>query len=261
MVKAFVSGLLRITRLELWPVRVRSGIAQGARWTLYPWSAYWRGTQEPQLHQALLQLGDITGWTCWDLGAHFGIYSVGLARRVGVTGQVAAFEPNPVSHARLVRHARMNRLDWLKVFPAAVSDDAGSAELYTYGSLQSTTTHLPYEGESAGTATAPITIRTVVLDDLVSKGEIRAPDLIKVDVEGHGHKALAGARRSLSARRPILIVAFHSQVEVDGVLALLTPLGYTSTPLEPVAGSGGTMIGRDYLFRPATLPAGADPAG
>ncbi|MSU65186.1 MAG: hypothetical protein EXS38_03585 [Opitutus sp.] len=63
-------------------------------------------THEPAMQAVLLGLGggDIRGWTCWDLGAHFGLYSVGLARRVGPAGQVAAFEPNPISFARLQRH-------------------------------------------------------------------------------------------------------------------------------------------------------------
>jgi len=50
------------------------------------------------------------------LGAHFGLYSVALALRVGPEGQVAAFEPNPVSFARLERHRRMNGLDRLKTY-------------------------------------------------------------------------------------------------------------------------------------------------
>lgn len=60
--------------------------------------------------------GNISGWNCWDLGAHFGLYSVALALRVGPEGQVAAFEPNPVSFARLERHRRMNGLDRLKTY-------------------------------------------------------------------------------------------------------------------------------------------------
>ena len=90
-----VSFFLRTTGLQYWPVQVKSGIAAGARWTLFPWSAYWRGTQEPAMHRVLQSFGDMQGWSCWDLGAHFGIYSVGLARLVGPQGQVAAFEPNP----------------------------------------------------------------------------------------------------------------------------------------------------------------------
>ena len=61
---------LAVTRLQFWPVRVRHGIAEGARWTLYPWSSYWRGTQEPAMHRAVNELGDMAGGSCWDLGAH-----------------------------------------------------------------------------------------------------------------------------------------------------------------------------------------------
>ena len=246
----FLDWFLAVTRLQYWPVRVRAGVAAGARWTLYPWSAYWRGTQEPAMHQALLDLGDIRGWSCWDLGAHFGIYSVGLARRTGPTGEVAAFEPNPLSYARLERHRRMNGLSWMKTFEAAVSDTAGTAELLTYGDLRSTTTHLAYDDETLGDITQPLGIRTLVLDELVNSGQLRPPDFIKVDVEGHAHKALAGARKTLAAKRPILIVAFHSDAEVQGVLGLLTPLGYEHTVVETDSGSAHAVIGHDLLFRP-----------
>lgn len=102
----------------LLPVTIRRGAAQGTRWTLFPWSSYWRGTHEPEVQAAIMSLGggDISGWNCWDLGAHFGLYSVALALRVGPEGQVAAFEPNPVSFARLERHRRMNGLDRLKTY-------------------------------------------------------------------------------------------------------------------------------------------------
>jgi hypothetical protein len=128
LLRAAAASLLLKTPLGLCPVRVRRGVAAGARWTLYPWTSYWRGTHEPAVQEALLALGggDIRGWNCWDLGAHFGLYSIGLAQRVGPMGQVAAFEPNPLSYARLHRHARMNRFDWLKTYQAAVSDGSSS---------------------------------------------------------------------------------------------------------------------------------------
>lgn len=241
--------LLDSTRLGLWPVRVRDGIAIGARWTLYPWSSYWRGGFETELQAAMLGLGNLTGWTCWDLGAHYGLYTVGLGRRVGPTGQIVSFEPNPLSYRRLVRHCRMNRLDWVRTYECAVSDAPGDAEFYTYGDLRSTSPHLPYETETRTEECAPIPVRLVQLDELVAHGEIRLPNFIKVDVEGHAHKALAGARRSLASARPILIVAFHSQVEREGVRALLDPLGYTATP---VTGPSKDHSGedQDLLFRP-----------
>jgi FkbM family methyltransferase len=193
--------------------------------------------------------GDIRGWNCWDLGAHFGLYSVGLARRVGPTGQVVAFEPNPKSYARLLRHKRMNRLDWLKTFPCAVSESSGSANLLTYGDLGTTTTHLAYEGETITPSVGPLSVETVSIDELVARGELRLPHFVKIDVEGHGHKALKGMAKTLAEARPILIVGFHSSPEVEGMSALLDPLGYTCTSIQS-EGSGHLARG-DFLFTPS----------
>ncbi len=234
------------------PVRVRAGAAKGARWTLFPWTSYWRGTHEPLVQRAIERIGngDIAGWSCWDLGAHFGIYSVALAMRTGPLGQVAAFEPNPASFSRLQRHARMNSLEWLKTYPAAASDHSGGARLLTYGHLDSTGTHLPYEGEPETAASAPIAVKTLRLDKLVESGELRVPQFIKIDVEGHGHRAIEGMRGSLAKSRPALIVAFHSVAEVAGVLAVLEPLGYRWTAIVPPADAPASMVGGDYLFLP-----------
>ena len=249
--RGLAGSFLLKSRLCYWPVRVRSGVAAGARWTLYPWYAYWRGGFEDELQTELIALGDITGWTCWDLGAHYGLYSVGLARRTGPTGQVAAFEPNPLSFRRLERHRRMNGLTWMKAYEAAVSDETGTAELYTYGVLESPMTHLPYEGETRTTHVGPLPIRLWRLDDLVSSGELRPPDLVKIDIEGHAHRALAGARHAIAAAQPIVIVAFHSDLEADGVHAVLDALGYICSPIATHSGSGRPICGHDFIFRPA----------
>ena len=227
-IKTLIAFTLGRTPLGRWPVRVRRGVAAGAHWTLYPWTSYWRGTHEPAMQATLCALGggDIRGWACWDLGAHFGLYSVGLALRVGPTGQVAAFEPNPLSFARLERHRRMNGLTWLKPYAAAVSEASGAAELFTYGDLGTTTTHLPYDGEPRTGQVGALAVRTVRLDDLVRNGELRPPQFVKIDVEGHGHHALKGMHETLVAARPLIIAGFHAPEEVAGMTSLILPLGY-----------------------------------
>jgi FkbM family methyltransferase len=170
--------------------------------------------------------------------------------RVGPGGQVAAFEPNPESFARLERHRKLNRLGWLKTYRAAASDHSGSAELLTYGDLGSTSTHLRYDDEAESQNSAPIGIRTIRLDDLVETGELRPPMFIKVDVEGQGHHALEGMRASLARSHPVLIVGFHSKAEVDGVLGVLEPLGYRRTPIAAPPVNPESLIGGDYLFTP-----------
>ncbi|PHX85973.1 MAG: hypothetical protein CK538_04655 [Opitutia bacterium] len=82
-------------------------------------------------------------------------------------------------------------------------------------------------------------------------GEIRAPDLVKVDIEGHAHKAGPGARASLAASRPIVIVASHCAVDAEGVHAILDPLGYCATRIVARLGRATGAIGHDFIFRPA----------
>jgi FkbM family methyltransferase len=201
-------------------------MAKGAWWTLLPYSAYWRGHTEPHVEQSVRQSGDLTGAACWDLGTHYGIYTIGLALAVGPTGQVAGFEPDPESFARCARHVRMNNLFQVKLFNVAVSETDGSSELLIEGAGKGTpTSHLAYEDET-GVGAVRLKITTARLDTLVAKGEIRPPRLIKVDVEGHGAKALTGARATLVAHRPAIVMSFHSSAEYKGTRQLIEPLGY-----------------------------------
>jgi FkbM family methyltransferase len=239
--------LLVQSRLAWFPVKVLRGIAKGAWWSLYPWTSYWRGTHEPEMQAEMLALGDIKGWSCWDLGAHYGLYSVGLARRVGRTGEVAAFEPNPLSFRRLAYHGRLNRLPQLKLFQSAVSDCSEPTELYTYGELESTTTHLRYEDETAQAACRPIRIKSVRLDELVADGRLRPPDFVKIDVEGHAHRAVAGMAKTLAQKRPIFFIAFHGDPEAAVVRQILSQWDYRSRPIGDTVPDA--TIG-DFLFTP-----------
>ena len=242
---------LRRSHLALLPVRVRGGIAKGARWSLYPWTSYWRGTHEPAVQQRLIALWDWTGKVCWDLGAHYGLFAVGLGRRVGPTGAVAAFEPNPASYERLQLHVRRNHLTWVQTFPMAVSDKAGRERFLDYDNFTGTAAHLMHQGETWHAGIPTISVEICRLDDLVAAGRIRAPDFIKLDVEGHGHHALAGARASVSRTRPVIMAGMHSRQEAEGILALLEPLGYTRDAIDGAAAdSPENMLGRDFLFTP-----------
>ncbi len=141
-------------------VRVRRGPNAGARWTLLPWSGYWRGVA----YEA-----DVVGWIekfihpgciAVDVGAHFGFYTVMMARRVGPTGGVYAFEPEPGSFAKLACHIRLNGLeDHCKVFPVALSDRAGESEMFAGGGACATTTHFRYSDEPAFASIMPCVCR------------------------------------------------------------------------------------------------------
>lgn len=93
-------------------------------------------------------------------------------------------------------------------------------------------------------------VQLLQLDDLVAKGEIRPPTFIKIDVEGHAHKAMGGARKTLESAKPVIIAAFHSDLESNGVRAILDPLGYSATWIATHSGSTDEISGHDFLFMP-----------
>jgi len=212
--------------LQYFPVRVRAGLAKGARWSMLPYSAYWRGDTEADIQAAIRQLGTLRDSVCWDLGTHFGIYTVGMAMAVGRNGHVYGFEPDAVSFKRCQRHLDMNGLTWAKIFPAAASDSDGVAELLLEDGSGQSTSRLPEAGEVTSKDTPRSTVRLMALDTLVERGEILPPVLVKVDVEGHGGAALRGAQKTIAAHLPVFVFSFHSPQELNETRAVLEPLGY-----------------------------------
>jgi FkbM family methyltransferase len=220
------SVLLCMTPLQYLPVRVRRGLAAGARWTFLPYSYNWRWGGESDIVTAVGMLGDIRGASCWDMGAHFGIHTVGLAMQVGPEGQVAAFEPDPVAFRRLTRHVRMNHLANVRLFNAGVSDQVARADLIVTDGMGSVKSHFLGESETVDADTRRIQVDTICADLLVERGELRMPDFVKVDIQGHAARALAGSIVSIEKKRPLILFSSHNRSEADGTGRLLDPLGY-----------------------------------
>jgi len=207
-----ISRVLAATPLGYCRVRVRAGLAKGAQWTLLPFSSYWRlGGAEQDVLAATSYLPTLNGTVFWDFGAHFGIHTVGMAMQVGPTGQVAAFEPDPGAFRRLQYHVEINRLSNVRLFEAAASRTSGRGSLYLPG----------------GKGVDSISVRTIAPDDLVAEGKIRAPHIIKIDVQGHGAEAVAGAINTIRTTLPIIAFSNHSEAERSGIQRLLEPLSYT----------------------------------
>jgi FkbM family methyltransferase len=223
-------------------MRVRGGLAAGARWTLYPFSSYWRGTSDKE-STVWIDRFCKPGKSALDLGAHFGLYTVGMARRVGPTGLVVALEPERAARERCLLHVRMNRLDWVRVFGDAASDRTGTIWLVDNGGAGSTTSYVSKDGGSG------IALPCVRLDDLYARERLRPPDFIKIDVENHGAEALAGAVGIL-AGKPEIMMSFHSEDELAGARGILEPLGYRVISL-----AGDNAKWGDALYRTAILTA------
>ena len=238
------------------PVVILRGLAHGAWWSIYPYSAYWRnGGADPSIDAILRCYATLPSIVCWDIGAHYGIYAVGLARAIGPAGRVEAFEPDPVSYRRLNWHRRLNRLSHLHVHPVAASSTTQTARLYQYSGFGNTTSHLPFENKN--TDQVPYReIATVALDEWVQTGRILPPRFIKIDVEGHAGPALEGMRRTLATVHPVILLAIHTQAEHESCRAILSGLYYS---LQSLAKGDATTVLTSHFGELLCIPSpGAD---
>jgi len=126
-----------------------------------------------------------------EVGAHHGMHTLQLARWVGPSGQVHAFEMNRANTLTLAANAGINRLTNVWVRRYAVGEATGILE-----------EEGEHEGQGAGSCPA------ITLDEYLAAQELPRVDLLKIDVEGYEGRVLAGASRVL-AMRPHVDLELH----------------------------------------------------
>ncbi|MGH7474752.1 MAG: FkbM family methyltransferase [Longimicrobiales bacterium] len=195
------------------------------------------GTYERAQTEAFERLVE-HGQVVFDLGAHVGYYSILAARRVGPTGTVIAFEPDPRNVRSLRRHARLNRAQRLRIVEAAVGDHEGPA-----GFAAGTGTGTGHVVGAVGSNGSTRAVQLTTIDHHVARAGL-VPDLIKIDVEGAEAAVLRGGRRTLQSARPRLLLSTHGMVVRRECLELLDSLRYAATPMD--------QAGHELLCVPAT---------
>lgn len=165
------------------------------------------------------------GSTCVDAGAHFGYFTLLLARLVGPKGRVVAFEVEHENAELVRRNIRLNGLDpWVTVERLAVSDSSGPVELFAARSGGSSEWTIDAEfaareDAEPGTRRAAAIVRSVSLDEYFGRQE--TVDLIKMDIEGAEAKALPGMKRLLAEARPVIVLEFHREVGWPAIETLI----------------------------------------
>ena len=211
----------------------------------YTWGArYDRPDQrayEPVFYGAMARLVR-EGMTVLDIGAHIGIFSLGVAQRVGSKGKVYAFEPTPDTAGLLEQHVALNNWrDRVEVVRGVASDADGVASFYVNGTSMAAS--LGRENVEVLSADRPevgavrLEVPSLTLDRFCGERGIR-PDLLKIDVEGAELRVLRGARKLLETARPSILCEVHpKQMEYCGTTVgeletYLGEVGYSSTPLD-----------------------------
>ena len=238
--RTFFGRLIR-SPLRLIPrsaiVPILQGPLRGKKWIAGSSThGCWIGSFEHEKQMAFRRAVS-RGNVVYDLGANVGFYSLLASVLVGNAGHVYGFEPLASNAAILRRHLEMNRILNCTVLQAAVTADDGVARLDP--SSSGDLAHLSETGAE--------TVSTVALDSLLATGKIRAPQVMKIDVEGAELQALRGAARLIEAHRPVILLATHGPQVHRGCLNFLRDRGYAleSLTADPVESSAEILARPD----------------
>ncbi|MCG8403929.1 MAG: FkbM family methyltransferase [Phycisphaerales bacterium] len=197
-------------------VRVLQGSLKGKKWIAGSSNhGCWIGSYEHDkrvLFEGTLKESSVV----FDIGANVGFYTLLASTLVGKEGHVFAFEPFPANLTYLKEHLRLNNIENVTVFDAAVSDKSGTT-FFEEGPSRSM-------GHISSTGT--LQVQTVVIDELVAAGNLPTPDYIKMDIEGAEVHALSGAKSMLSESHPTIFLATHGSDIHDECCRLLRSLDY-----------------------------------
>lgn len=175
---------------------------------------------------AVVKPGDVV----WDIGANQGILAFLAAHRVGQTGAVYALEADPPYADMIFASAQGLPAGYadVTVLCAAIWDRpslvdfAISAKGHARNRIDTQDTPKDYQ------VAVRKSVATVTADFL--SAHWRAPDFVKIDVEGAEFEALSGATTLLSEQRPVFYVEV-SDSNAEGVTDLFRRHDYKISKL------------------------------
>jgi FkbM family methyltransferase len=190
---------------------------------------YMCGFYEPEtvkLMRSLLK----PGMTFFDIGAHFGQYTLVAARELGVSGRVHTFEPGPIQFSYLTRNVDLNKFRNVTLNNIALGDHEGTIGFVIDSEGNLGGSHIATTGENS---TIETTLTT--LDIYCANNKIDNIDVMKVDVEGAELPLFKGATAVLSKTPPKYI--FYEAIE-----GLSQKFGYSVGDLHAFLASFGYKV-------------------
>jgi len=202
-----------------------------------------------------------------DGGANIGYFTLRAAKRVGASGRVDAFEPQPDNSARLIENLERNGLrEQVNVHQVALSNAAGEAMIHFFtagpniGFYNHGCSSLFAE---PGYETRAAPVRTVRMDEILAGTR---PRLVKLDVQGAEPLVIEGMTGLLDRDPPAIIMewepraAHHAGLDpfdmirrlLDAVPAYeLYLIGVRWRRIEPTEAALAQLRWGNLLFLPA----------
>jgi FkbM family methyltransferase len=216
-----------LPRAPAW-VQVQSGLSQGMWMRLYlpDEIRLWRGEHEVAVQKAILAAVH-PGAVFYDIGAHAGSIALGVARLVGSSGRVVAFEADPENVESLRANSSRNCLtSSLEVIESAVWSHTAIEVPFRRGGMRRSHGGVETDRQHAVLASGElINVPAIALDDFVANGG-PPPHFVKIDVEGGEYEVLRGGERLFRKQRPLVIAEVHHKEAADQIRTWLTVTQY-----------------------------------
>lgn len=194
---------------------------RGLRWRLdlsegIDFSIYLLGDFEHSTAVTLRKLVN-SGDVVFDVGANIGAHTLGLARSVGPSGRVFAFEPTDFAFAKLKHNLALNpeleeRTHPWQIVLAAEASEQVQPEIYASWPLKKDgSVHPKHCGRLEATRGASVD----TLDHFAEREGIDRVNLIKMDVDGQELQVLRGGLRVLKEFQPLLVMEISPYVQAE----------------------------------------------
>ena len=167
-----------------------------------------------------------------DVGANYGIYTLSIAKAVGPTGAVWAFEPASSTAAFLEQGIAANPFTRVILERSALSRECGSAQLTLNDDPELNT--LARGNETSGASeVVPVT----TLDDCLQRYGWKHIDFVKIDAEGEEANIIEGGRRFFAELSPLILYEVRAAATLHlELVAKFAAIGFDSYRLVPGLG-------------------------
>lgn len=153
-----------------------------------------------------------------EVGANMGTHTIPLAKTVGNSGLVIAFEPQRALHSIICANAALNQLFNIVALNRAVGSQSGNIIV----------PNINYDSEnnfgslSLGAWNSGEQVELQTIDML----GLPICSLIKIDVEGMEKEVLEGAKNTISRLRPVMYIENDRKEKQEDLIAYTKSLGY-----------------------------------
>lgn len=164
-----------------------------------------------------------------DIGANYGVYTLTIAKIVGLMGRVWAFEPASSTADLLARGIAANSFTNVTLVRSAISGACGTAQLTINDNSEM---NALIHGESSPGLTE--TVALVTLDDCQQRYQWKEIDFLKIDAEGEETNIINGGRQFLATTSPLILFEVKAGAELHlDLVRKFNDVGFDSYRLIP----------------------------